>query len=596
MSLPRMSDDLKPDYFLLRPNGAMVPLIPLDEIPATVQIGNVKPLLSPEDIQSMKCVGNAEPRRRQYIVKIPIIKPSATRDRPPHTSRVAESPHVIAETRYQATENANHSENDRNSQQFERLYGAQSSHEASNRHQSVVRQRHIFKTGIRRANHHQYLSRPNRLTVPNHSSDELSQLPHRQDLRSPQTSRRFKEYCSFWLRTGECDYSQQGCLYKHEMPLDLSTLDRLGLRDIPLWYRQQHGLESLMSSNNNNNNRDNSNSHGKSISGSASLSPSTSNPSNPRWREDSRLQIHQAETVKGPSSTQNAIGPLLLTPPSPPVTLLKTPSPAKTQQQQQQGPISDFSSRHYPPLQPLANSHPQPRLETSAAMAATKATTTKPSSTPIAYSASGPDKQQQLLSPQTPTSIHTMSLDHAVATLDTYEADTPRTALTPNPLLSDTSTIATTTTGTCTLSRTSASNLDQLLDEAYPALVPIAAASCSSTASSTPIAAVDRKSEKERRSVPSPPLSTAPSYSYSSSTSPSPSPSSPSSPLVLTQTALAASTSNIVHIARSGRKKKNKKKESGARRGKELEEEQEQDKDKEIGRGGYCDLGGWGCG
>ncbi|KAK2879928.1 hypothetical protein FQN49_000740 [Arthroderma sp. PD_2] len=54
-----------------------------------------------------------------------------------------------------------------------------------------------------------------------------------------------KEYCSFWLRHGECDYQQQGCIFKHEMPTDKPTLDKLGLRDIPRWYREKHGVKGI---------------------------------------------------------------------------------------------------------------------------------------------------------------------------------------------------------------------------------------------------------------------------------------------------------------------------------------------------------------
>jgi hypothetical protein len=50
-----------------------------------------------------------------------------------------------------------------------------------------------------------------------------------------------KEYCSYWLRTGECDFTQQGCIYKHEMPRDPRVLESLGLRGIPNWYVMQHG-------------------------------------------------------------------------------------------------------------------------------------------------------------------------------------------------------------------------------------------------------------------------------------------------------------------------------------------------------------------
>jgi hypothetical protein len=40
--------------------------------------------------------------------------------------------------------------------------------------------------------------------------------------------------------------SSVGCLYKHEMPNDLSTLEKLGLRDIPRWYRDKYGIPSLL--------------------------------------------------------------------------------------------------------------------------------------------------------------------------------------------------------------------------------------------------------------------------------------------------------------------------------------------------------------
>jgi hypothetical protein len=47
-----------------------------------------------------------------------------------------------------------------------------------------------------------------------------------------------KEYCTHWLRRGECDYTQQGCRYKHEMP-DLKKLREIGFREIPRWYSEK---------------------------------------------------------------------------------------------------------------------------------------------------------------------------------------------------------------------------------------------------------------------------------------------------------------------------------------------------------------------
>jgi len=46
-----------------------------------------------------------------------------------------------------------------------------------------------------------------------------------------------KEYCTYWIRTGECAYTQQGCKYKHEMPPDRSTLLKIFGTDVwPKWW------------------------------------------------------------------------------------------------------------------------------------------------------------------------------------------------------------------------------------------------------------------------------------------------------------------------------------------------------------------------
>ena len=46
-----------------------------------------------------------------------------------------------------------------------------------------------------------------------------------------------KLYCTHWMRTGECDFTQQGCMFLHLMP-DLPTLEKLGFRSYPRWFRE----------------------------------------------------------------------------------------------------------------------------------------------------------------------------------------------------------------------------------------------------------------------------------------------------------------------------------------------------------------------
>ncbi|KAJ5082803.1 Zinc finger CCCH-type [Penicillium argentinense] len=51
-----------------------------------------------------------------------------------------------------------------------------------------------------------------------------------------------KKLCSYWIRKGECGFTQVGCKFRHEMPLDAAGLAKEGLRDIPEWYRLAHGI------------------------------------------------------------------------------------------------------------------------------------------------------------------------------------------------------------------------------------------------------------------------------------------------------------------------------------------------------------------
>ena len=47
-----------------------------------------------------------------------------------------------------------------------------------------------------------------------------------------------KEYCSHWILRGECAYMQMGCKYKHHIPHDKKTRERIGMGEIPHWFRQ----------------------------------------------------------------------------------------------------------------------------------------------------------------------------------------------------------------------------------------------------------------------------------------------------------------------------------------------------------------------
>ena len=46
-----------------------------------------------------------------------------------------------------------------------------------------------------------------------------------------------KKFCTHWIRTGNCDYMQEGCRYLHVIP-DAETRLRIGIRDMPRWAKE----------------------------------------------------------------------------------------------------------------------------------------------------------------------------------------------------------------------------------------------------------------------------------------------------------------------------------------------------------------------
>jgi hypothetical protein len=56
--------------------------------------------------------------------------------------------------------------------------------------------------------------------------------------------RKIKVYCDKWIHDGVCAFTQQGCKYKHEMPMDRHTQHSLGLfNGLPAWYKKQMSPE-----------------------------------------------------------------------------------------------------------------------------------------------------------------------------------------------------------------------------------------------------------------------------------------------------------------------------------------------------------------
>jgi len=59
----------KPQFFVTRQNGAMVPLIAMDELPIHVQIQGVSRTLSAFEVAGMTGVGTVDARHQFYVVE-----------------------------------------------------------------------------------------------------------------------------------------------------------------------------------------------------------------------------------------------------------------------------------------------------------------------------------------------------------------------------------------------------------------------------------------------------------------------------------------------------------------------------------------------
>ena len=87
---------------------------------------------------------------------------------------------------------------------------------------------------------------------PNHKvrKASIAAVPESQrsvSLSGTETYSTKKEYCDFWMRTGECNFADftkseegVGCIYKHEMPTDRVQLRKLGFpHGVPKWYKEK---------------------------------------------------------------------------------------------------------------------------------------------------------------------------------------------------------------------------------------------------------------------------------------------------------------------------------------------------------------------
>ncbi|KAL6252428.1 hypothetical protein RBB50_000147 [Rhinocladiella similis] len=241
---------LKPQFFLTRQNGAMVPLVAMDEMPIHVQIRGVPRSLTAFEIAGMTPLGLVESRHEYHVVEAMnnmnnIAHRSTTIDPkpsdpssslvPPHT-RLAPCPSPVVKFPGNTEHPSDTSSASGSTEEAKTSSPPGSSVDSSAHTNAAPRPVPAWRQNAT-------TNAATTGTTKVEDSKNTTNTATAANAANPLTGK--KIYCSYWLRKGECDFAQQGCIYKHEMPTDLETLQSVGFTDIPLWYRQRYDLGSL---------------------------------------------------------------------------------------------------------------------------------------------------------------------------------------------------------------------------------------------------------------------------------------------------------------------------------------------------------------
>lgn len=225
-------------YFISRSNGTFVPLIPADELPYSVRLAGVPRAMKIEHSCGMSHVGThaftgqlfqLEPAdAAQHIIdriNTSHINPSSSKQRP------AASDPILYQSEQGRPDTRSPPRSEPSAPQQLPISATTTNWRRVDDAASAKSQKNIDNI-IAQGSH-----------SPAHKPETAVRVS-RTSSSSPKSSyeQKDKVYCSYWIRSGECDYTQQGCRYKHEMP-DKATLASIGFRTVPRWWQKKVAIQ-----------------------------------------------------------------------------------------------------------------------------------------------------------------------------------------------------------------------------------------------------------------------------------------------------------------------------------------------------------------
>lgn len=234
-------------YFITRTNGSIVPLVPTDELPFSVRLEGAPRNMSPEQTFGMQFLGSLPYTGMFFKTKdeaTSMQRATSQPNTPLHHRQYSDEKQYMAPdalARQTATNAAHHSYNLSNSYPTAMIAVEQRQENTTHPHrdaahgptkpltdpQAIIDAIVSSKSGAETAARVGYVPK-SAVSTPSGKIPDANKKTH----------------CSYWIRTGECDYAQQGCMYKHEMPDEKGLLE-LGFRTTPRWWVEKEQVIKL---------------------------------------------------------------------------------------------------------------------------------------------------------------------------------------------------------------------------------------------------------------------------------------------------------------------------------------------------------------
>ncbi|THY22734.1 hypothetical protein D6D01_06200 [Aureobasidium pullulans] len=196
-------------FFIERDNGSLIPLVPVDELPDDVRLAGVPHRLSASQTKDMLFLGHHSSARGRFPhegsvnVKESVPPPSVTMQYTPQSGVSSHNSRLL---------------------------------QPINTQPIAIPASTPGPTSTAKP-----LASPQLQLRPLYNERPLPPSGIEPDQRK-------KVYCTYWIQNqGQCAYKQQGCMYRHEMPEDKETLNSIGLKSVPAWWRKEQARKKQKS-------------------------------------------------------------------------------------------------------------------------------------------------------------------------------------------------------------------------------------------------------------------------------------------------------------------------------------------------------------